>query len=121
MQTWRNDPDGPENTEATIQTEREIFALQMQAKHDDKLTGGSADLSGGIECELRRWLDLQTITSDNIGSIRRRCFMPWDSAWNALVRDETAMREKSPSTKAQAARRTPVCQWPTRLKEQPEA
>jgi hypothetical protein len=43
--------------------------------------------------ELRQWLDGQTITSENIGQIRARCSMPWDSSWNALVRDETASRE----------------------------
>lgn len=52
---------------------------------------------GVMGSELRRWLDEQTITSENIGEIRRRCFMPWGSAWNALVRDETAEREKSPN------------------------
>lgn len=54
---------------------------------------------GQMGMELRRWLDAQTITGDSIGEIRRRCFMPWDSEWNALVRDETAEREKSPNDK----------------------
>jgi len=49
--------------------------------------------------ELRAWLDQKTITSENIGDIRRQCFMPWGSGWNALVRDETAAREKSPNDK----------------------
>ena len=52
---------------------------------------------GEWACELRRWLDEQTIASENIGDIRRRCFMPWASSWNALVRAETAEREKSPN------------------------
>lgn len=43
--------------------------------------------------ELRAWLDTQTITSDNIGDIRRSLFFPWDSKWNGWVRDETAERE----------------------------
>jgi hypothetical protein len=47
--------------------------------------------------ELRQqlivYLDSLVITSNNIGDIRRSCFMPWDSAWNAIVRDETAQRE----------------------------
>jgi hypothetical protein len=43
--------------------------------------------------ELIAWLDQQVITSDNIGEIRRRLFMPWASQWNAIVRDETAQRE----------------------------
>lgn len=44
--------------------------------------------------ELCAWLDAQTITSENIGDIRRSCFVPFDSAWNGVVRDETAKREK---------------------------
>lgn len=44
--------------------------------------------------ELRQWLETQTITGDTIGDIRRACFVPWDSRWNGLVRDETASREK---------------------------
>jgi hypothetical protein len=43
--------------------------------------------------ELANWLDQQTITPDNIGSIRRSLFMPWNSCWNSIVRDETAARE----------------------------
>jgi hypothetical protein len=53
---------------------------------------------GDLACELRRWLDEKTITSENIGDIRRSCFMPWASSWNGLVRDETAEREKSPNS-----------------------
>lgn len=45
--------------------------------------------------ELLNWLDAQNITSENIGTIRRRCFMPWDSRWNSIVRDETAKRENT--------------------------
>ena len=29
----------------------------------------------------------------NIGSVRRALMVPWDSAWNALVRDWTAKIE----------------------------
>jgi hypothetical protein len=43
--------------------------------------------------ELRAYLDRQTITGDTIGDIRARCFVPWDSEWNSIVRDETAQRE----------------------------
>lgn len=50
---------------------------------------------GQMGTELRVWLDHQVINSDNIGAIRRRCFVPWDSAWNELVRNETAEREVS--------------------------
>jgi hypothetical protein len=51
-----------------------------------------------LQHELRVYLDTLTITSDNIGDIRRSLFVPWDSAWNGIVRDETAARER-PSTK----------------------
>ncbi len=43
--------------------------------------------------ELRRYLDGWSITGDNIGDIRRKCFLPWASSWNSIVRDETAKRE----------------------------
>lgn len=43
--------------------------------------------------ELKLWLDKQVITSNTIGNIRRQCFVPWDSQWNGVVRDETASRE----------------------------
>ena len=46
--------------------------------------------------ELIKWLDTQVITQDNIGDIRRACFVPWDSKWNEIVRDETATRERPP-------------------------
>ncbi len=45
--------------------------------------------------ELREWLDKQEINPETIGTIRRRCFLPWGSQWNAIVRKETADREKS--------------------------
>lgn len=46
--------------------------------------------------ELVKYLDSLTITSENIGDIRRSCFVPWDSEWNGLVRDLTAEREAAP-------------------------
>lgn len=46
-----------------------------------------------LKKELIAWLEEQHITSENIGYIRRQCFVPWESQWNALVRDETAARE----------------------------
>lgn len=56
--------------------------------------------------EMQAYLDTLTITGDNIGDIRRSLFMPFDSAWNGLVRDETAEREgllpQSPTTKEPA-------------------
>ena len=48
-----------------------------------------------LKLELIEWLDQQTITSDNIGPTRRRLMVPWDSEWNAIVRDETAARENA--------------------------
>lgn len=47
--------------------------------------------------ELRQHLDTMTITGENIGDIRRSLFVPWDSAWNGIVRDETAQRERPAS------------------------
>lgn len=44
--------------------------------------------------ELCVYLDTQDIHGDNIGDIRRDCFVPWDSQWNGIVRDETAERER---------------------------
>lgn len=46
-----------------------------------------------LKQELLTWLDSQEITSRNIGNIRRKCMMPFDTAWNTFVRDETASRE----------------------------
>lgn len=48
--------------------------------------------------ELKKYLDSIVITSDNIGSIRYSLFVPWPSAWNAAVRDETAARELAPDS-----------------------
>lgn len=61
-----------------------------------------------LQNELTRYLDTLTIHSDNIGDIRRSCFVPWESAWNGIVRDETAAREvtaaPSPAPSADAER-----------------
>ena len=46
-----------------------------------------------MEKELTDYLDTISITSVNIGEIRARLMMPWDSKWNGIVRDETAKRE----------------------------
>lgn len=51
------------------------------------------DRDADLLIELRKHLDGLTITSDNIGDIRRRLFFPFDSMWNGWVRDETAVRE----------------------------
>jgi hypothetical protein len=50
-------------------------------------------LSFDMLVELRCHLDGLQITSENIGFIRRELFVPWNSAWNGIVRDETAKRE----------------------------
>ena len=38
-------------------------------------------------------LDKLEITSENIGEVRRRFFLPFDCEWNGIVRDLTARRE----------------------------
>lgn len=43
--------------------------------------------------QLKEYLDGLTITSENIGDIRRSLFVPYDGIWNSVVRDETAVRE----------------------------
>ena len=43
--------------------------------------------------ELIKYLDSIQIDCDNIGDIRRECFVPWDSKWNRIVRDLTVERE----------------------------
>lgn len=47
-----------------------------------------------LKHELAAYLDGLVITGENIGDIRRSCFVPWDSAWNGIVREETASRER---------------------------
>ncbi len=56
-----------------------------------------------LRVELCAYLDTQVITSDSIGELRRRLFMPWDSEWNGLVRYETALREKPSALSRPAA------------------
>lgn len=46
-----------------------------------------------LKSELIAYLDTIPVTSENIGEIRRSCFMPFDCEWNGIVRDETAARE----------------------------
>jgi hypothetical protein len=54
------------------------------------------DRDADLRREMRAYLDTLTITGDTIGDIRRSLFVPWDSAWNGWVRDDTAEREKRP-------------------------
>lgn len=53
-----------------------------------------------MKAELIKHLDTLTITSENIGEVRRSLSLPFECEWNATVRDETAARENK---KAQAA------------------
>lgn len=56
-----------------------------------------------LKRELSAYLDQCVITSENIGDIRWSLFVPWDSAWNGIVRDETASREnRSPDGDGQS-------------------
>jgi hypothetical protein len=69
---------------------------KRRAVHAENQVSGHSAYGGQLALELRSWLDQQTITSKNIGIIRRSLFVPWGSSWNALVRDETAERENKP-------------------------
>lgn len=48
-----------------------------------------------LKQELIDYLNTQRVTPENIGDFRRSLFVPWESEWNGIVRDETAAREKS--------------------------
>lgn len=52
-----------------------------------------APAQGWLVEELRAYLDALLIDGSNISEIRRSCFVPWESQWNSIVRDETAQRE----------------------------
>ena len=69
------------------------------SSHSQERDGGRPYLTSmdDLKRELQAWLDQQVISSQTIGAIRRRLFVPWDSEWNAIVRDETATRETSNS------------------------
>lgn len=68
---------------------------QLRALQAENTVSVEKHYGGILGAELRQWLNGQDINGGNIGSIRRQCFVPWDSNWNALVRDETAGREKN--------------------------
>ena len=68
-----------------------VFAL---AKKEDSVPAPQWNVSGMVTA-LRAYLDTKRITPDTIGDIRRTLFMPWESQWNALVREETAARERN--------------------------
>lgn len=53
------------------------------------------DQDATLRDELRAYLDTLRIDGDNIGKIRRSLFLPWESAWNRWVRDDTAERENN--------------------------
>lgn len=72
-------------------------AVEIISQRDTKIAALEAEVM-----ELRKdrsefinWLLHQNITPENIGNIRRQCFMPYDCSWNAFVRDETAARENT--------------------------
>lgn len=62
--------------------------------------------------ELCRWLDHQHVTTANIGALRRACSVPWDSAWNQIVRIETGERENKPPRFTPAEK--PANDWKTK-------
>lgn len=68
---------------------------KLRAIQAENLVSVEKHYGGDLGTELRKWLDQQDINGDTIGSIRRQCFVPWDSYWNGLVRDETAERERT--------------------------
>jgi hypothetical protein len=85
----------------------EAHAAAPQAERKSILV----DRDAVLLVELRTYLDTLSITSDNIGGIRRSLFFPWDSMWNGWVRDETASRE-SPSSGDAAAPQVPLSAGP---------
>lgn len=95
---------------ALMEVEAELrgrFADELEAAlaapAGDQRQGILVDRDADLRIEMRRYLDGFVITSDNIGDVRRSLFVPWDSAWNGWVRDETAAREnKSASAPAGA-------------------
>lgn len=42
--------------------------------------------------QLKLWLDNQTITLDNFEGIRNQLILPFNCAWNGIVRDEMSKR-----------------------------
>lgn len=72
---------------------------KLRAIQSENTVAVEKHYGGILGAELRQWLNAQDINGDTIGTIRRQCFVPWDSSWNALVRDETAEREKSANAK----------------------
>ncbi len=66
---------------------------KLRALEGENTANVEKHYGGILGAELRQWLNSQDINVNTIGSIRRQCFMPWDSSWNSLVRNETAKRE----------------------------
>jgi uncharacterized protein len=87
---------------AKHRTDLDLSVIAVRQYYNGKNGGGHRGACGfqsnslpflPLKSELRIYLDGQKINSENIGEIRRACFVPWDSEWNAFVRDETAARE----------------------------
>ena len=73
--------------------------LREQDTHDAVAGGRERGLPSFVAVSLHReltaYLDGLVMTGENIGDIRRSLFLPWDSAWNGIVRDDTARRESA--------------------------
>ena len=57
--------------------------------------GMTTNTERALRQELCDHLDSLNITSENIGEVRRSLFLPFQTSWNGLVRDETAKRENA--------------------------
>jgi hypothetical protein len=102
MVHWKAGPDAAANENSAIQglkcwleTYRDVFDVAVDVIEP---TEGDAAKAVGMP-ELMRsmeaYLDTIRITPKNIGRIREKLFLPFDTAWNAAVRDMTAARERS--------------------------
>lgn len=96
VDSWRIQSDGTLDLERGRLLNRcadDLSALLVQPETERQ--GLLIDRDAILRNELRAYLDGLTITGDNIGEIRRSLFMPWDSPWNDVVREETANRERA--------------------------
>jgi hypothetical protein len=91
---WRDTPNLCQRCSYT-ELEHDLAALlAAQTQNVDQVKAETMNLRH----ELGIYLDTLVITGDNIGEIRRSLFMPWDSAWNGIVREVTAQRERPASS-----------------------
>jgi len=72
-------------------------ALELAAKGYEMAEANKEKPLSEPEAELMKqvttWLQSQTITSENIGDIRRQLFMPFDCTYNEVIRELTATFE----------------------------